>query len=84
MKKTTKAGERRSALHKLLKPNLANKRAVFSEDLRKLGIYSIGLGLVAYIVSGDKITDKEALAIEITGLILWIVGLLFAKSKEGD
>ncbi|MFC1336162.1 MAG: hypothetical protein G8D89_16200 [gamma proteobacterium symbiont of Clathrolucina costata] len=82
MKKHTKAAARASALYRLIKPHLAHKRNAFSEDLRKLGIYAIGLGLVAYIVAGDTITDKEALAIEIAGLVMWVVGLLFAKSEE--
>ncbi len=82
MKKKNKTGARTSALYKLIKPHLANKRNVLSEDLRKLGIYAIGLGLVAYIVAGDKITNKEALAIGVFGLLWWATGLLLSKTEE--
>ncbi|MCG7878505.1 MAG: hypothetical protein AB2669_08105 [Candidatus Thiodiazotropha endolucinida] len=82
MKKRVKAVARVSALFRLIKPHLAHKRNAFSEDLRKLGIYAIGLGLVAYIAAGDKITDSEAIAIEVAGIVMWVVGLVFARIEE--
>ena len=72
------------AFYSRIKPHftLVSKRNALSDDLRKIGVYAIGLGLVALIVAGDKITEAEALAIEVTGFILWIAGLLFKKEDD--
>lgn len=59
-----------------------SKRNALSDELRKIGVYAIGLGLVVLIVAGDKITEAEALVIEVAGLILWIAGLLFKKEDD--
>ena len=68
-----------------VRDQLAGKRTAFAEDLRKLGIYAIGLGLVAFIVAGDRITEKEALIIEVAGLIMWVMGLFFSEPQvSGD
>lgn len=70
------------ALYRLVTPHMAHKRAVLAEDLRKIGVYAIGLGLIAYIVGSDRITTTEAIYIEALGLFLWVIGLLFDKPKE--
>lgn len=69
---------------RLLKPHLFDRREVIADDLRKVGTYTLGLALVAWIVVGDKITDTEALAIFAFGLIVWLIGIgLSGKPEEG-
>lgn len=76
MKKRFRAKARTAAsFFKLFKPHLEDRRAIIADDLRKIGTYSIGLSLVAWIVTGDKITDIEALAILSFGFIVWLIGV---------
>lgn len=48
------------------------------EDLRKVAVTAIGVGIVGLAVSGDTITVKVGLVLVI-GVILWIYGIILTK-----
>ncbi len=85
MKKRIKTWARSIALFfKLLKPHFEDRSEAIAEDLRKVGTYAIGLSLVAGVVAGDKITDNEAVAIFVTGIIIWLVGVSLSRKPKED
>lgn len=45
------------------------------EDLRKVAVTAIGVGIVGLAVSGDTITVEEAGLVLVIGVILWIYGI---------
>lgn len=45
------------------------------EDLRKVAVTAVGVGIVGLAVSGDTITVKEASLVLISGVILWVYGV---------
>ncbi|ABO42223.1 TPA: permease [Vibrio cholerae] len=49
------------------------------EDLRKVAVTAIGVGIVGLAVSGDTITVKEAGLVLVIGVILWIYGIILTK-----
>ncbi|EGK3609067.1 permease [Escherichia coli] len=46
------------------------------DDLRKVGVTSISVGIVGVIVTGDTITSDEALSVVLLGVILWLTGVV--------
>jgi len=54
---------------------------LFREDLRKVGTFLIGGGLVGLIVSADKVGKPEAFILFFVGLLMWIIGLYGGKSE---
>ncbi len=67
-----------------LRSYLRRKRELLSEQCLKHGGTLLVVGVVASIVSGDTITLSEAGVILTLGSILWIMGVLFSKDKEGQ
>lgn len=50
-------------------------RPALAEDLRKMGVAAMGVGLVGAIVNGVAITRGDALLVLAAGCILWVFGL---------
>lgn len=46
------------------------------DDLRKVGVNALSVGIVGVVVTGDTITGDEALSVVIIGVILWLTGVL--------
>lgn len=49
------------------------------EDLRKIAVTAIGVGIVGFAVTGDTITVRESSAVLLIGIILWIYGILLTR-----
>lgn len=52
------------------------------EDMRSIGKTTIGVGLVALIVSGDTISNSEALIAFSAGLVVWFYGILLTRTSN--
>ncbi len=52
------------------------------EDMRAIGKTAIGVGLVALIVSGDTISNGEALLVFVAGLVVWFYGILITRTSN--
>nr|WP_270819958.1 permease [Aeromonas sp. Y311-2] len=63
----------------LISPDDKKTILAIGEDLRKVAITSIGVGLVGWAVSGDTITVTEASVLVVIGLVLWIYGIILTK-----
>lgn len=50
-------------------------RPALAEDLRKVGVTAVGVGLVGSIVDSASIARGDAVLVFISGAILWAVGL---------
>lgn len=50
------------------------------DDLRKVGVTSVSVGIVGVIVTGDTITSDEALSVVLLGVILWLTGVAPSSS----
>ena len=46
------------------------------DDLRKVGVNALSVGIVGVIVTGDTITGNEALLVLLGGVILWLTGVI--------
>lgn len=71
-----------STLARICKPDA---RPALAEDLRKIGVTAIGVGLVGSIVDSASIARGDALLVLSAGAILWTVGLwlsTFSSNKE--
>ncbi|MBS9424214.1 permease [Photorhabdus caribbeanensis] len=58
-----------------------NKKTLGSigEDLRKVSVTAIGVGIVGLTVSKGNITTSEATVVLVVGIILWIYGIILTK-----
>lgn len=54
------------------------------EDLRKIAVTAIGVGIVGLAVSGDTVTVPEASLVLALGLILWIYGIILTRVSNSD
>ncbi len=54
----------------------------FREDMRKLGITLITVGLIGFIVPTDKITIFPSILIFSAGVVIWSNGLIVSNNKE--
>lgn len=62
-------------LVQLFAPDKGTLKAI-AEDLRKIAVTAIGVGIIGMALAGDKVTNAEALIVLMVGAILWITGLL--------
>lgn len=62
-------------LVQLFAPDKGTLKAV-AEDLRKMAVTAIGVGIIGMALAGDKVTKMEALIVLVIGAILWITGLI--------
>jgi hypothetical protein len=46
------------------------------DDLRKVGVNALSVGIVGVVVTGDTITGDEALLVLLGGVILWLTGVI--------
>ncbi|MDD3478755.1 MAG: hypothetical protein PHP32_07750 [Candidatus Izemoplasmatales bacterium] len=65
---------------------IASKKGVdaLAEDARKIGVNSIGIGLVGILVDSASIPRAAALLVLVCGVIIWLVGLLLTSSETLD
>ncbi|MBC8951057.1 permease [Xenorhabdus sp. TS4] len=49
------------------------------EDLRKVAVTAIGVGIAGLAVSGDTIIFKEGGLVLVIGIILWVYGIILTK-----
>ena len=66
------------SIRRLFSPDKKTLGAI-GEDLRKVAVTAIGVGIVGLAVSGDTITVKEAGLVLVIGVILWIYGIILTK-----
>lgn len=59
----------------LFAPDKGTLKAI-AEDLRKMAVTAIGVGIIGMALAGDKVTNSEALIVLLVGAILWITGLI--------
>lgn len=67
-----------------LRKMVRQKRDVLAEDTRKLGVYAVGIGYVAFIVTQDSVTNYEAVYILTFGAVCWTIGVVLTKPKETE
>ena len=48
-----------------------------SDDLRKIGIFLIGIGQIGLFVVNDKVTGYEGLLTMTVGILFWVIGLYY-------
>ncbi|HFZ8522848.1 hypothetical protein ACSZNZ_18005 [Aeromonas caviae] len=46
------------------------------DDLRKVGVNALSVGIIGVVVTGDTITGDEALLVLLGGVILWLTGVI--------
>lgn len=68
-------------LRQLVKLLLRDARTALSEDLRKVGVTAVGIGLVGAVVDSVSITRADALIVLAAGAIIWALGLLLSTLK---
>ncbi len=54
------------------------------EDLRKVAVNAISVGIVGVVVTGDTITADEALLVLLGGVILWLTGVILTGMSNRD
>lgn len=56
------------------------------DDLRKVGVNALSVGIVGVLVTGDTITGGEALFVLMIGVILWLTGVILTGvgNKGGE
>ena len=59
----------------LLAPGKKTLMAI-GDDLRKVGVNALSVGIVGVVVTGDTITGDEALLVLLGGVILWLTGVI--------
>ena len=59
----------------LLAPRKKTLMAI-GDDLRKVGVNALSVGIVGVVVTGDTITGDEALLVLLGGVILWLTGVI--------
>lgn len=54
------------------------------EDLRKVAVNAISVGIVGVVVTGDTITADEALLVLLGGVILWLTGVILTGMSNRE
>lgn len=55
-----------------------------AEDLRKVAVTAMGVGIVGLVVSGDTVKLGEALLVFWIGALLWISGIIATGISKPD
>ena len=62
--------------------NLPISPTQLGEDMRKIGIFLLLAGAVGYFIGGELVRNQpETLVLISTGLVTWVVGLLFSNER---
>jgi len=55
-----------------------------ADDVRKIAVTAMGVGIVGLVVSGDTVKFEEALLVLCIGAFLWIAGIITTGISNAD
>jgi polyferredoxin len=53
--------------------------AAIGEDIRKVAVTAIGVGLVGIVITSDIVSPWEGVFVLFCGIVLWIYGIIITK-----